>query len=452
MCANVKFNFSEEEIEQLARETGFVKRESKINGNIFLELLVFSNEDLKFLSLNDMAITLKENYNFDITKQSLQERFNFHALHFLKKFLERLLKRQIDLEFELVEIKHFNRILIKDSVCFQIDDSLSALFPGSGGSGSKAAVRIQFEYNLLTGEINDLSLNAFNDQDAKDSEHTIDLVREGDLVIRDLAYMSLPVLKMLKEKPAFFICRLNPTTKIFEKSDSGFKEICFSKLLKYINKNDISLMEKDVYVGLKCKFNCRLVIGRLPQSVVNERIRKARENNKKKGRGEPSKEYKSRCHFNLFITNTDHDIVSTKNVILFYRLRWQIELMFKVWKSLCGIEKVKKVNRYRLECYIYAKLIFIVLGWRIVWRIAKILYRQKKKALSYYKAFKTLLRHKLGDLCALLKSEHNGMKGFLLDFYEISSRHHLLESKSKQPNSLEILLSCSVVDFKKQRA
>ena len=64
-------------------------------------------------------------------------------------------------------------------------------YPGSGGSGSKASVRIQFEYDLLGGKINDLSLNAFNDQDASDAIATVDLLQAGDLIIRDLAYVGL---------------------------------------------------------------------------------------------------------------------------------------------------------------------------------------------------------------------------------------------------------------------
>ena len=69
---------------------------------------------------------------------------------------------------------------------------------GSGGSASKAAVRIQFEYDLLNGKIIDLSLNPYTRQDATDSLETIDLTQEGDLILRDLAYMSLKVLQEIK--------------------------------------------------------------------------------------------------------------------------------------------------------------------------------------------------------------------------------------------------------------
>ena len=97
----------------------------------------------------------------------------------------------------------------------------------------------------------------------------------------------------------------------------------------------------------------------MPETEVNERLRKARANNKRKGRGELTAEYVARAHLNLFITNTKSDVVLTNRVWNLYQLRWQIELIFKIWKSICDIEKVKKVKKSRPECYIYSKLILM---------------------------------------------------------------------------------------------
>lgn len=192
--------FTVDELNQLARETGFVKREGKINGSLFLDLIVFNSENLKEQSLNDLSTILKDRHSIEITKQSLHERFNENALLFLKEALEILLRKQLFSQRPLFpNLKNFNRILIKDSTCFQIDESLAEYYPGSGGSGSSASVRIQFEYNILSGKINDLSLSAFNDQDEKDSIATIELTQEGDLIIRDLAYMCLEVLQFISD-------------------------------------------------------------------------------------------------------------------------------------------------------------------------------------------------------------------------------------------------------------
>ena len=117
---------------------------------MFLDLIVFNSGNLKDQSLNDLAGILKSDYGIDFRKQSLHDRFNEYALHFLKDALERLIQKNLrSKQISLPDLKGFNRILIKDSTAFQVDESLSEYYPGSGGSGSTASVRIQFEYDIL---------------------------------------------------------------------------------------------------------------------------------------------------------------------------------------------------------------------------------------------------------------------------------------------------------------
>jgi hypothetical protein len=438
--------FTAKEIEQLAKQSKFVQRENavKVDGRIFLDLIVFNSDKLKEQSLNDLAVALSCKYGIAITKQSLNERFNKYALLFLKKALEKLLNNQVSLNRLSVASKQFSRILIKDSVCFQIDESLKALYEGSGGSGSEAAIRIQFEYDVLNGTINDLTVNAFNDQDATDSLATIEKTQAGDLVIRDLAYMSLDVLKTFIIKAVIFICRVKSNTKIYEVNNGNNEELNFDNIKRYMKAQNLSCIEKQVSLSLKYKLQVRLMIYLLPDEVVNERLRKTNQENKKKGRGQCSKEYKARACFNLFITNGDKDVIPIEKVYQFYKLRWQIELMFKIWKSLCNIDKVKKVKRHRLECYIYSRLIFIVFAWQIIWITATALFSIDNKPLSYFKIYKTLIRNKLDELRDIFLSGAINMSNFLIDLYEISRAKHILEKKKNTITSLQIMLTCIV--------
>lgn len=435
--------FTEEELDQLALDTGFVRRKGKINGSLFLALVVFNSENLKEQSLNDLSIILKDRNGIDITKQSLHDRFNENALFFLKDALEKLMGKQFSVEQTLLaNCNTFGRILIKDSTCFQIDESLAEYYPGSGGSGSKASVRIQFEYDILSGEINDLTLNAFNDQDAKDSVATIELTKEGDLIIRDLAYMNIKALQLIVESMAFFLCRANPNTYIYEIEEDEYKKIDFVKITAFMKRNSLGSMEKTVYLGNKEKFRVRLIIYLIPEEEAAKRLRNAVQNNKKKGGdGNLSKEYKARAFLNLFITNANEEQIPIDHVWQLYRLRWQIELIFKIWKSICDIEKVKKVKKHRLECYIISKLILIVLGWKVMWSVAKQLFIREGKVLSFFKASKTLLRTKIGELCDVLLRRKLSLADFMNTFYEISRSNHLLEKKKDEPTSMELLLS-----------
>jgi hypothetical protein len=377
-------------------------------------------------------------------KQSLNERFNEYAVTFVKMALEQMLNSQIDRN-KLFDIEGINRILVKDSVCFQLDESFAEKYPGSGGSASKAAVRIQFEYDLLNGNIIDLSLNPYTRQDATDSLETIDLTQEGDLIIRDLAYMSIKVLQKIK---GIFLCRLKSQLAAYELNEEtgeyiliDFKSINHELKTKQINK-----IEKIVYLG-KEKIKVRLFIYLLPEGEYARRIRNATKKNASKTKSKTlSKEYKSRAGLNLFITNSADSIIKLENAWKIYKLRWQIELIFKIWKSICNIDKIKKVKEERLECYIFSKLMMIVSGWKVVWQIADWLYKKEHKALSFFKSFKTLVREKMDDLKGFFVLSNKTNKEFLNEFYDTSRSNHLKEQRKGRISVLETLECLALTD------
>lgn len=270
--------FTGQELDQLARETGFVKRKGKIDGSLFIDLIVFNSESLKSQSLNDLSVVLNDEHGINIAKQSLHERFNAYAVTFLRTALEKLMGKQLDVTPYLLNIKGVKRILIKDSVCFQVDPSLHEHYPGSGGCGSKANVRIQFEYDILCGKINDLSLNAFNDQDATNSVATLELLEKGDLIIRDLAYVGLDALQGIILKAAHYLCRLGTNVKVYELKGDEYVVLNFDAVRKHMKATGVTLIEKKVYIGADVKLETRLVIHLMPEDEVNKRIRKAKQN------------------------------------------------------------------------------------------------------------------------------------------------------------------------------
>ena len=152
-----------------------------------------------------------------------------------------------------------------------------------------------------------------------------------------------------------------------------------------------------------------------------------------------SKEYKARAALNLFITSAPEELISIETAWQIYTLRWQIELTFKIWKSLCKIDKVKKVKKDRLECYIWAKLFLIVLCWKVAWFTGMLLRRNYGKNLSYFKSFKTLMND-VGTLKKIFIDGTIALESYLAEFLTLSSKKHLLEKKKGRENySPEVL-------------
>lgn len=406
-------------------------------------MIVFNTNSLLDESLNDLTIDLRQNYQIDISKQALHERFNEKSVLFVTSALEDLLNKQLLDKVTFRNCDEFKRFLIKDSVCFQIDESMVNDYPGSGGGGSKANVRIQFEYDLLNGQIVDLSLNAFNEQDAKDSTATLHLVEEGDLIVRDLAYMHLNALQGIVKKIAHFLSRLNTQRKVYKEWDGQMEELDFAAIVKFMRENDIKQYEEQVWLGKKKDLQVRLFLFLMPSSVYNERMRKANANARKKGH-QVSEGYKARAALNLFITSAPEQLIDIDTAWRIYTLRWQIELTFKIWKSICKIDKVKKVKKDRLECYIWAKLLMIVMCWRVAWFTAKLLDQYYQKNLSFFKAFKTLM-HDMVRIEQLISDRTLDMGKYLVDFLQLSSKKHILEKKKMSNYSVEVLVSSLII-------
>ena len=110
------------------------------------------------------------------------------------------------------------------------------------------------------------------------------MLQAGDLIIRDLAYVGLKALQGIIQKVGFFLCRLSPTVKVYERKGNRYVEMEFKQVRGYMEKRGLAMIKKEVYLGAKAKLKTRLVIHRLPAEEVEKRLRKAKQNNKKKGR------------------------------------------------------------------------------------------------------------------------------------------------------------------------
>jgi hypothetical protein len=387
--------FTEKEIRQLAADSGFYLRAGgKITGQVFLELVVFHASELKKQSLEEIALVAETEYGIKVSKQAIQERFNNYAVTFLTRALEQLFRKHIPCPPILKESTGFKRILVKDSTCFGIDKSMKALFPVSDSEEStSAAVRIQFEYDVLSGVINDLSINPFRDQDNKDWRVSNYLIEEGDLIIRDLAYMHLSAINdMVAKRKAFVLSRLDPRVDVYQRNDRDeLVKVDFRKEHEKMRECKLSFIELCVLVGKKAAVPMRMVIYNLPDDVAAEKVRKVRKERKRNGSKSIKAETLIRARLTIMITNISSEVLQTDSLYELYGVRWQIELMFKVWKSIAGIDKVKKVKAERLLCYIHARLLLIVMVWQFYWSLNRWWYARCMARLSPYKAAKRIM-------------------------------------------------------------
>jgi hypothetical protein len=366
-----------------------------------------------------------------ITKQGIDNRFNEESVEFTKSIFKDCLEN----EFHKVIVPDiftvFNRVLVKDATRFAVPVRLKEFFKGT----SDAGVSIQYEYDIKNGRTTDLTITDGKRSDLVDARETISKVLPGDLIIRDLGYFVLELFSEFNKIKAFFLSRLNVKCYVFKQHEET--AISFKELYSQMRQNEISLLELSVEVGNKERLPVRLIVQLVQDNIYEERIRKIEKQNRKKGY-KTSDDYKIRCRFNLFITNVDEKYLPKEAVYNAYKMRWQIELMFKHWKSTCKINNLQPMKYERFICLLYAKLILIIINLQLIRNFQGYYFQTENKLLSEDKCFKTLIKG-FERMLQILKQESVKSICELNKIAEIFSKGHWKEKRNKRVNHIEII-------------
>ena len=115
-----------------------------------------------------------------------------------------------------------------------------------------------------------------------------------------------------------------------------------------------------VTLGETHRLPVRLLAMRVPQEVADQRRRKLREEARNKGR-QVSARRLALAAWVILITNAPPELVSLEAALVLGRVRWQIELLFKLWKSHGQIDTSRSANPGRVLCDGYAKLLAMII-------------------------------------------------------------------------------------------
>ncbi len=173
-------------------------------------------------------------------------------------------------------------------------------------------------------------------------------------MIRDLGYFSIAVFEKLIKAHVHILSRLRYGVTIIDRQG---KPILLKDLLKHKHGVD-----KWVYIGSEKKVLVRLVMIPVPPQAGAEKIRKAKQD--RDVRLNHSKEYYQWLRFNVYITTTDKEVWTAQQVYKAYRVRWQIEIIFKSWKTGFNMQHILHegcTNEHRVRVTIFLLLLFMCL-------------------------------------------------------------------------------------------
>jgi Transposase DDE domain len=320
-----------------------------------------------------------------------------------------------------------------DSTEFKLPESLSHVFPGFSGDGTKACAQIQFEYDVLSEKVNHLSIENARVSDKAYASDRLATLRKGDLVLRDLGYYSISSYAEIESRNAFYISRLKPQVTIYEKEGESFKKLSHGGILKRLRAKGKMYLNIPAYIGEDIKHPVRLIANLLDAKAVAQRVKRVKHRKTKLTKAD-----KTDSQLNLFVTNVPADHCTADELYQLYKIRWQVELIFKTWKSVLKIDKTRKMKADRLKCYLISKLLWVMLSWEVCHVHKKAIWGNHKRLISPYKCF-SLLKLQASAIKGILFSSAQPIKQWLKSLYECFVDHGLKEDRKGHIGLVELL-------------
>jgi len=414
-----------------ARATGFVQRRSKLSGAKFVQTLVFgwlANPEATYEELAQTAATL----GVAISPQGIADRFTERAAQCVERVVQAAVQHVIAAAPVAIPLlQRFTAVYLDDSTQVALPGALASLWQGSGGGataeGQSAALKLQVRLDWKRGQLSGPFLQA-----GRASDRTSPLqhapLPAGSLRLADLGYFALDVLAQIAQQQAYWLSRLMAGTHLYAAQGHALD------LLSCLRSHGPAVVDLPVGVGVHHRLPARLIAVRVPQEIANQRRGRLHADARRRGQA-VSQERLRLADWTLFCTNVPPEVLTGPEVLVVARVRWQVELVFKVWKSAGHLAHSRSEQPWRVLCEVYAKLLgLLVQHWVLVTSV----WRYPNR--SAWKAAQTLRKHALhlaGAFVAGLAALHAALRVV----QRTLAAGCRLNKRKKVPSTFQLLLA-----------
>jgi hypothetical protein len=422
--------------EEAAQDSGVIVRQRKFTPLSLAKTFVLGFLHKPDASDEELARIAAQCGTF-VTPQAVDQRQTSALTKFLEALFRRAIPTVVGTDRVLAKLlERFADVTVLDSSTIRLPDSLSERFPGCGGSHGSglAAMKLQTELSLRTGAVTHVEIESGRSSDGTTSRQYVERGK-GTLRITDLGYFCIAVFAALCARGEYFLSRLQFGTGV------SLTDGTVIDLLKWLPMQSGPFVDCSILLGLTEQLPCRLIAWRLPPEQANRRRQKLRDDLKRKKKGkEPTAERLAWCDWTILVTNTSVELLSPQEAAVLYRARWQVELLFKRWKSQGRVAQLDGTNEVRQMIRLWGRLLAVMVQhWLMVgtaWG------DPTKSAVKVYEAVRSFVGRLLDNLA---KSEEDVLN-VLSDLAQVVAKTCRRNSRSK-PGTFELLNDVNRLDF-----
>lgn len=366
-----------------------------------------------------------------VTPQAIDQRLTRSTAELLREVLACSTQQLIAADPVAIPIlQRFTGVRVQDSTTIVLPDPLADAWQGCGGSSpahTAAALKCGVQFDLLTGCLYCLDLADGRAADARLPLQSAE-VPKGALRLADLGFVSLQGLAELSAAEVYWLSKLEPTSVITTSTQER------QSLLQYVQGYDqLAAWEEAVWVGKNRQVQARLLVTRVPQEVADQRRRRIRKTAQEKG-VTPSAVALALASWTILLTNIPASLLSIAEALVVSKVRWQIELLFKLWKSHGKVDAWRSQKPEQILCEVYAKLLAMVIQQ---WVLAVSCWAYPDRSLV--KAAQVVREQ--APVLACARAQVQRLNEALVMIQSILKRNARINPRRKHPNTYQLLLA-----------
>lgn len=225
-------------------------------------------------------------------------------------------------------------------------DGSSVSCPGAKGTDARlhAAIRLsnlQIHDAIVTDESEGETLRRF-------------FFVPGQLAIVDRCYSNPAAIAWMRHCNADVLARLNRgALPLYDDEQNAIDVVVWARALP-----DGVVQERKVWVRAETDCGNEWFVGRLVgKRLAADKAKEAQRRLRKEQGSKVTAESMEMTEYVLVFTTAEASRLPTEQVLEAYRLRWQIELLFKRWKSLGGVDRVPTMRKDTTIAWLSIKLL-----------------------------------------------------------------------------------------------
>lgn len=335
-----------------AKKAGFVQRKGKIKPSAFIWTLVLGFSSGRDRTIAGLRRAYERLMNTTLAPSAFYERFGSSLAAMLKRLVDHVVAKTAQADRQLGgSLASFVDVWLSDASVIRLHENLEKKFPASRTNHTKAAVKLHVVMSVTGCSSRTVAITGGTVDDRK--KLRIGPWVKDRLLLADLGYYGFRMFDRIQRNGGFFISRLksnaNPQiTRALRAWRGRSIPVAGRKLQEVLPRLTRSVLDVEVEV----RFSRRSYRDKTTRARQTFRVVAVR--------------HPETGKYHTYITNVPADRLSANEVTAAYRLRWQVELLFKACKSEFRLDDVPSRKKEVVEALLYSSILTMLLSQQLL--------------------------------------------------------------------------------------